>query len=170
MTFPGAAIFNCEEVLWLRPGFSIIALGALLGFLGQSVRVIVGLKKTHDQATALGKTFSEALEPSTLFTSPLIGAVAGALAALMILKPDASITTEMLLGLAAAGYSGADFVEGFLARHLPAGSIQPAATALIEMPPAPMPAAGPMTPLARGAAPVTPLPPLEPSTAASAGG
>jgi uncharacterized membrane protein YeaQ/YmgE (transglycosylase-associated protein family) len=148
------------------PWISIIALGALLGFLGQSVRVIVGLKKTRDQAAALGKTFSEALEPSTLFTSLLIGAVAGALAALMILKPDAGITPEMLLGLAAAGYSGADFVEGFLARRLAAGSIQPAA-ALLEVPPVPPSAPGAMTPLARGPAPITPLPPSPP---ASAGG
>ena len=59
-----------------------------------------------------------------MLISLLIGAVAGALAAIMILKPDAAISPGTLLGLAAAGYSGADFIEGFIARYLPTGTSQ----------------------------------------------
>src|SRR5260370_30660572 len=110
------------------PWISIIALGAALGFLGQSVRVVVGLKKARDEAAALGKTFTEAFEPSTMLVSLLIGGVAGALAAIMALRPDTNIATETLLGLAAAGYSGADFIEGFIARYLPAGGCRRAAS------------------------------------------
>jgi hypothetical protein len=55
------------------PWISIIALGAALGFLGQSVRVVVGLKKARDEAAALGKTFTEAFEPSTMLVSLSMG-------------------------------------------------------------------------------------------------
>ena len=144
------------------PWISLIALGAILGFLGQSVRVVVGLKKARDEAAALGKTFTEAFEPSTMLVSLLIGGVAGALAAIMALRPDTNIATETLLGLAAAGYSGADFIEGFIARYLPVGGAPappPAAAAVpLRGPPAPLPAPGPLTALAQGPAVVTPLP------------
>jgi hypothetical protein len=157
------------------PWISIIALGALMGFLGQAIRVIVGLKKTKDQAAALQQAFTEMFEPSTLLISLLIGVVAGVLAALMTLKPEAAISPETLLGLAAAGYSGADFIEGFVSRYLPSGAVQAAAPQLatttpLPGPPAPLPAPGPMTSLARGPAPVTPLPPPAPSGPAPSGG
>src|SRR5215472_4576783 len=119
------------------PWISIIALGALMGFLGQAVRVIVGLKKTKDQAAALRQAFAEMFEASTLLISLLIGVVAGALAAVMAVKPDTSITTETLLGLAAAGYSGADFIEGFVSRYLPSGTTQAAAPQLASAMPIP---------------------------------
>jgi hypothetical protein len=109
--------------LWL----SIISLGGVMGFLGQAIRVIIGLKKTKDHAAALQQAFSEMFELSTLLISLLIGAVAGALAAVATLKPDAAISSETLLGLAAAGYSGADFIEGFVSRYLPSGATAPGA-------------------------------------------
>ena len=97
-----------------------------------------------------------------MLISLLIGAVAGALAAIMILKPDAAISPGTLLGLAAAGYSGADFIEGFIARYLPTGSLPAgpplAAAAPNRGPPAPLPAPGPLTALAQAPATVTPLP------------
>jgi hypothetical protein len=55
------------------PWISIVTLGAILGFLGQSVRVVVGLKKARDKAAALGKTFTEAFEPSTMLVSLSMG-------------------------------------------------------------------------------------------------
>jgi len=112
------------------PWISIISLGALMGLLGQAVRVVVGLKKAKDHAAAQQHAFGEMFEPSALLISLGIGAVAGALAAVIVVKPDSSITTETLLGLAAAGYSGADFVEGFVSRYLPAGTLQPPAPQL----------------------------------------
>jgi hypothetical protein len=99
----------------------IIALGALMGVVGQAIRVIVGLKKMSDEAAALGRKLTEAIEPARLLISLLIGAVAGVLAAVVTLAPGSPVSREALLGLGAAGYSGADFVEGFMARYLPGG-------------------------------------------------
>jgi hypothetical protein len=101
--------------------------------------VVVGLKKTKDQAAALPQAFTE------------------------------------MLRLAAVGYSGADFIEGFVSRYLPSGAIQAAAPQLaaatpLPGPPAPLPAPRPMTPLAHDPAPVTPLSPPVPSGPAPIGG
>ena len=105
----------------------IVALGALMGAVGQGIRVIVGLKKTGDEAAALGHKFSDRIEPARLSISLLIGAVAGVIAAIVSLSPGVPIGRETLLALAAAGYSGADFVEGFVSRYLPSGRAQPPA-------------------------------------------
>jgi hypothetical protein len=65
----------------------IVLLGALLGAAGQGVRIIVGLKKASDEAATLGHRFAEHFEPARLLVSLLIGAVAGVLAAILILQP-----------------------------------------------------------------------------------
>jgi hypothetical protein len=96
----------------------LIALGAAMGFLGQTIRIIVGLKKVNDQAAASNQTFGELFQAPTLIISLLIGATAGALAAIVV-KPEASLARETLMGFAAAGYSGADFIEGFISKYLP---------------------------------------------------
>jgi len=100
---------------------SIIALGGLAGIVGQGIRIIVGLKKASDAAAARGQKFTETIEPARLLISLLVGALAGAMAAIITLTPGAPISRTALMGLAAAGYSGADFVEGFMARYLPGG-------------------------------------------------
>ncbi len=107
----------------------IITLGALMGAVGQGVRVIVGLKKTSDEAATLGHKLADQIEPARLVISLLIGAVAGVIAAVATISLGAQVSRETLLGLAAAGYSGADFVEGFAARYLPSGQVQAAASA-----------------------------------------
>jgi hypothetical protein len=103
----------------------IVALGALMGAVGQGIRVIVGLKKTSDEAAAAGHKLSDKMDPARLSVSLLIGAVAGVMAAIATLGPGVAIKRDALLALAAAGYSGADFVEGFMARYLPSGRVQP---------------------------------------------
>jgi hypothetical protein len=100
----------------------VIALGAAMGLLGQGIRVVVGLKKANDEAAAQKKTLSDVFQPSTLLISLLIGAIAGAVAAVSTFTtPDAMkvIKPETLFALAGAGYAGADFLEGFMAKFMP---------------------------------------------------
>ncbi|MEJ2622990.1 MAG: hypothetical protein P8Z80_00120 [Pseudolabrys sp.] len=98
----------------------VVALGAAMGLLGQGMRVVVGLKKANDKAAANHKTLSESFVASTLLLSLLIGAIAGALAAVATSsKLTGMIQAPSLLALAAAGYSGADFLEGFMSKYLP---------------------------------------------------
>jgi hypothetical protein len=63
-----------------------------------------------------------------------IGGVAGAFAAVMMFTPSTTgdgtaATTSQLVGIAAAGYSGADFIEGFITRISGAQSQQPQTSA-----------------------------------------
>jgi uncharacterized membrane protein YeaQ/YmgE (transglycosylase-associated protein family) len=112
---------------WLQ----VIFLGGILGAAGQSARVIVGLKKVNDQADATNTDFSELIIPSRLLVSLLIGFVAGVLAAVAMQddKPLANLSSAVLLGFAAAGYAGTDFIEGIMSRFLPSGGGDPAKNA-----------------------------------------
>jgi putative chitinase len=143
---------------------TVISLGALMGVVGQSARVIVGLKKVKDQSSATGQPFRDLLEPSNLILSLLIGGVAGALAAIMTIRTPGTISSQAILALAAAGYSGSDFIEGVISRFEPtsnngsvAGQINLLPSGLNRVPSPPL-ASGPITPLAQAPAPVSPLP------------
>jgi hypothetical protein len=103
--------------------FQLIGLAALVGAGGQSARVIVGIKKLNDAASLesnAGADTGSLVIASKLFISLLIGAIAGTLAAVATMDPGAKFTAQQLAGLAAAGYAGADFIEGFMQRALPA--------------------------------------------------
>lgn len=103
---------------WLE----ILALGAAAGAMGQVLRTIVGLKKASDEASAKGVSFADEIQPWRLVMSLLIGAAAGAVAALSTLDlTDSKISVEQVLALLAAGYAGADFLEGFTTRFNPVG-------------------------------------------------
>jgi hypothetical protein len=52
-----------------------------------------------------------------LILSLIIGGIAGTLAATLFL--GAEINRQLLLGLAAAGYSGTDFIEGLISKYIP---------------------------------------------------
>lgn len=115
-----------------------IAVGALFGALGQGVRVIPGTYKRSEKG--------EAFSLQVLLVSLMVGAVAGALAALFLVTEinGNRIAFSPLLGLMAAGYAGADFIEGFAGRWMRQGT--PAAA------PTPPPAnADPTRPDASGA-------------------
>lgn len=88
--------------------------------VGQALRTIVGLKKTYNHAATNEQSFGEVFEWSQLLTSLLIGFVAGILGMLaMTGKPDFKWSNEIVMGLMAVGYSGADFIEGFVRKNLP---------------------------------------------------
>lgn len=105
---------NASELLFA------LTTGGLLGMVGQGVRVIAGMKKLSDEAATKDQTVSDAFSPSRFFISLAIGFIAGVIAALsMNLASLTKFNTgniQMLLGIAAAGYTGADFVEAFTSR------------------------------------------------------
>ncbi|MFM9947817.1 MAG: hypothetical protein ACKV1O_07770 [Saprospiraceae bacterium] len=99
-----------------------LCIGGLLGLAGQVIRVLVGIKKTYDNPDVTAKNFSEKFDSQRLVISLLIGFSAGMLASLMIGLVHYKNTipsNETLAGLIAAGYSGADFIEGFIRKKMP---------------------------------------------------
>ena len=98
-------------------------LGGVLGALGQAIRVVVGLKKLNDAALREGRSFREVFSASTLAMSLLIGFVAGALGVLsLVANLQANIERQQVMLLIGIGYAGADFIEGFVRKNLPAAT------------------------------------------------
>jgi hypothetical protein len=89
----------------------ILIVGIILGALGQGARTIVGYKKFNDDTDT-----QAVFDGVRLLVSFGIGGVAGALAALMVLPTTGDVTRDQLFGIAAAGYAGSDFIEGFISR------------------------------------------------------
>jgi hypothetical protein len=112
----GGIVNNIARVI------EIILLGGLMGLFGQGIRAVVGLKSMVDQANAKGVSQNELFDAARLLISLVIGFLAG-IAATLALGFDKFETIQMslLLGIAAAGYSGTDFIEGFISQYLPGG-------------------------------------------------
>jgi uncharacterized membrane protein YeaQ/YmgE (transglycosylase-associated protein family) len=92
-----------------------ILLGGLLGILGQGIRVVVGIKKLSgaNAAKRLNNEETDEFSPARLLLSIFIGFIAGAIALLIKGKTDSDAEkTQMIITIIAAGYSGADFIEG----------------------------------------------------------
>ena len=99
------------------------ALSALLGTFGQGLRVVAGLKKQNDEAAETKQSLGQVFDRTRFWTSLFIGAMAG-VACYFGLKYGASDTLDFtkgptVLGIIAAGYAGADFIEAFAKKHLP---------------------------------------------------
>jgi uncharacterized membrane protein YeaQ/YmgE (transglycosylase-associated protein family) len=94
-----------------------IVLGAVLGMVGQGIRVVVGIKKELDQA-APGTPWSTWFQPGQLATtvviSMVVGAIAGVLAVVSAPTFGTTITRRFMVGIIGAGYSGTDFIEGIM--------------------------------------------------------
>ncbi len=141
-----AATTTFEAYQWLQ----LLGLGASGGALGQGVRTVVGLKKVNDAAAAGG---GDSITATRLATSLALGAIAGAFAALQLLRPDQKFGVTQIFTIAAAGYAGADFIEGFVQR----------VTGAVQAPPAPVVAPAPVIAAAPPIAPpIMPLPPPPP--------
>jgi len=116
----------------------LLILGGLLGMVGQIARVVVGAKKVSDRAVENNTSFKEEFDSRQLVTSLVYGFAIGVFA-LMTLTDMAAATTklgnEMMAGIMAAGYSGTDFIEGFVKKHFP-----PAKPAAVQTKPEPVPA------------------------------
>ena len=103
-----------------------LLLAALLGVVGQLVRVVVGLKKENDKAgvtTATGttsQTFKDRFDSHELLTSLGIAVIVGAVAGILSALTSTDLQSpKALLALMGAGYSGTDFIEGFMKKALP---------------------------------------------------
>lgn len=102
---------SAEELL------GTLILAGFLGMVGQGARAIVGLKKMNDEAQASGASAQDLFIASRLVVSLIVGFIAGVIAAfclgiskLLSIKDD---DTQLMLGIAAAGYAGTDFIEAF---------------------------------------------------------
>jgi putative chitinase len=102
-------------------GNALLALivAGLLGMVGQGVRAVAGIKKMGDDAQAKGVSPSAIFSPGWFLVSLVIGFIAGIIAGLslglsrLLKTPD---DLQLLLGIAAAGYAGTDFIEAFSSR------------------------------------------------------
>ena len=98
-------------------------LAMVLGVFGQGLRAVAGLKKQADEASTNGKKLGEVFDQTTFWTSLLMGAIAG-MAGFLGMKYGSADGADFskgttILGIVAAGYSGADFIEAFAKKYLP---------------------------------------------------
>jgi esterase/lipase superfamily enzyme len=95
----------------------VLLLGGLMGLLGQSVRVVAGLKKMNDESQRIHARPVELFSPIRLAVSLAIGFLAGIAATLVLgahhFFSPAPETLKELLGIAATGYISADLLEAF---------------------------------------------------------
>lgn len=91
-----------------------------MGMTGQLVRAIAGTKKVNDKATEMQVRFADVFDWPKFLMSLATGFVAGIIAGLS-LNPEGNSTTNshFWLGVLAAGYAGADFIDAFLKKSLP---------------------------------------------------
>lgn len=105
----------------------VVLLGAAMGATGQLVRAISGTIK-HARVRAECPERADEFSLRQLVISSIVGAVAGVLAAISMSdeffaggawKP---LDMKVLLGLAAAGYAGADFIEAAAGKYFGNGT------------------------------------------------
>lgn len=104
-----------------------LLLCGLMGLLGQGIRAAVGLKSATaaGEAGPAGKAGSIArrFDGTYFATSLIIGFIAGDLAGVMIgldrLTRFDTSNLNVLVGIAAAGYAGVDFIENSFSRMIP---------------------------------------------------
>ncbi len=73
---------------WLQ----IICLGGLMGAIGQGARTVIGLKKVNDAAASSAVSASDLFTASRILVSFAIGFIAGAVAAITIIKSIANVS------------------------------------------------------------------------------
>jgi uncharacterized membrane protein YeaQ/YmgE (transglycosylase-associated protein family) len=94
----------------------VILAGGLLGLLGQGIRMAIGFKKLADVNTQKPEENKEEVSPSRLLISLFIGFIAGAL---FHLVNDGDFSKrEYIFTVIAAGYAGADFIEGLFNTYI----------------------------------------------------
>jgi predicted chitinase len=122
-----------------------LLLFGLMGLLGQGIRAAVGLKSAATLSAGVPTQQSE-FNAAYFGLSLMIGFIAGVLAGVGLMAaatPDlktmmGNLDLKTLLGVAAAGYAGADFIENAFTRLIPGIGTTPA-TAPGAVAPAPVP-------------------------------
>jgi hypothetical protein len=99
-----------------------LLLCGLMGLIGQGVRAVVGLKKSAEKEATL-PTAESTFNASYLFVSLMIGFIAGIIGGIGIglsnLTNIDPTNVKVLLGIAAVGYSGTDFIESAFKNVIP---------------------------------------------------
>jgi hypothetical protein len=104
----------------------LLLFGGIVGAMGQGIRAVVGLKKTYDEAATLNASVMEVFRAARLVVSLLVGFIAGALGALMLVDTNAhDWSAQLNLGplvptLIGIGYAGTDAIEGLVRKVAPA--------------------------------------------------
>ena len=108
-----------------------LLLGGLFGMIGQSIRIIVGLKKTYDTSQQEQVPVKDVFYGKQLLVSLLIGFVAGCLITILEFDfghPAPFIwSRDLIIEAIAVGYAGTDFIEGFMKKYVPPADSAPAA-------------------------------------------
>jgi predicted chitinase len=101
---------------------ALLLLYGLMGLVGQAARAAVGLKTMTNSAETSPSQQTE-FNAAYLLISLMIGFVAGVVAGFAMSFPavivDGAIQVKILLGVAAAGYAGTDFIENSLSIFIP---------------------------------------------------
>ena len=98
----------------------LIAMGGILGLLGQSIRVLIGLRKTVQIAAAKESTLGKEIDFRRLLLGLFIGLVIGCLSFLLIQQaPDEPLIGNNIVAIIAIGYAGTDAVEGLFNAYPP---------------------------------------------------
>src|SRR5262249_21629707 len=125
-----------NDEVWKVLGYMLLA--AFLGTIGQLIRVVIGLKKENDEARAANQPLNARFSAQELLTSLAIAVAVGAIAGVLtgLQSTNHLPGTKELLAFVGAGYSGTDFIEGFMSKALPQQSTstaqQPANTPKIN--------------------------------------
>jgi len=132
-----------------------LVLCGLMGVLGQGARAVVGLKSSATLAAQTPNQQSQ-FDAAYFALSLMIGFIAGILAGLALgltTLADLHADPKLLLGLAAAGYAGTDFIENAFTNLIPKPVFPPSVPAASAPPAAPA-----LAPRASaGGAPATPV-------------
>jgi len=97
---------------WSIVGF--ILTGLLLGTIGQTFRVFVGIKKERTAAKASGKKWNDWFDGAELGISLLFGAGVAAVVALSL--SGTAVDAKFYLACLTAGYAGSDFLQSFFSQ------------------------------------------------------
>jgi uncharacterized membrane protein YeaQ/YmgE (transglycosylase-associated protein family) len=92
-----------------------ILLAFMLGVTGQGIRVVVCLKKADEESAANAGSANG----SRFLACLLIGAFAGALAAVPFLLELGSLGRQTIIAVIVAGLAGAFFIEALMGKALP---------------------------------------------------
>jgi predicted chitinase len=116
---------------------ALLLLYGLMGLVGQAARAAVGLKTMTTSAVTAPSQQTE-FNAAYLLISLMIGFVAGVLAGFAmslpaVFLPDGHPDIKILLGIAAAGYAGTDFIENSLSIFIPNKTADPKAGAQAQL-------------------------------------
>src|SRR5258708_22235960 len=98
----------------------IILIGAILGAVGQGMRVIVGMKKVYDEAMKNSTPAEQLIEYRQITFSLIIGVAIGGVAGVFAAVSSDHVSfsdKSVVIAFITSGYAGTDFIEGFIKKY-----------------------------------------------------